>query len=125
MMNKSLRGGDRESSHKVCYGFHELRSFDNRRTSAQFRACCSVFGRSEYVRVKKTPQNENPEPGSDAIRTEKLFRTEKVFGRADGLDKKEPPFPAAFEVVTGRRQTEWTGATRCPKRTLKLIIEKA
>jgi hypothetical protein len=53
MMNKSLRGGDRESSHKVCYGFHELRSFDNRRTSVRFRACRSVFGRSECVRLKK------------------------------------------------------------------------
>src|SRR4051795_10356415 len=29
--------------------------------------------------------------------------------------KKEPPFPAALKLITGRRQTEWTGATRCPK----------
>src|ERR1700722_2515226 len=28
--------------------------------------------------------------------------------------KKEPPFPAALKLITGRRQTEWTGATRCP-----------
>src|ERR1700738_3057200 len=24
--------------------------------------------------------------------------------------KKEPPFPAALKLITGRRQTEWTGA---------------
>src|SRR3954451_6126265 len=28
--------------------------------------------------------------------------------------KKEPPSPAAIKLITGRRQTEWTGATRCP-----------
>src|SRR5271156_2844657 len=28
--------------------------------------------------------------------------------------KKEPPLPAALKLITGRRQTEWTGATRCP-----------
>src|SRR6202035_2905316 len=28
--------------------------------------------------------------------------------------KKQPPFPAALKLITGRRQTEWTGATRCP-----------
>src|SRR5262245_58586572 len=28
--------------------------------------------------------------------------------------KKEPPDEAA-QVTTGRRQTEWTGATRCPQ----------
>jgi hypothetical protein len=28
--------------------------------------------------------------------------------------KKEPPFPAALKLITGRRQTEWTGATRRP-----------
>jgi hypothetical protein len=39
--------------------------------------------------------------------------------------KKEPPFPAALKLITGRRQTEWTGATRCPKGTLQDIIEKA
>jgi hypothetical protein len=27
--------------------------------------------------------------------------------------KKEPPLPAA-QGITGRRQTEWTGATQCP-----------
>src|ERR1700692_4816660 len=32
----------------------------------------------------------------------------------DGPPKKEPPFPAALKLITGRRQTEWTGATRCP-----------
>jgi hypothetical protein len=25
-------------------------------------------------------------------------------------DKKEPPFPAALKLITGRRQTEWTGS---------------
>ena len=29
--------------------------------------------------------------------------------------KKEPPLPAA-QGITGRRQTEWTGATQCPER---------
>src|ERR1700709_363953 len=33
---------------------------------------------------------------------------------AKGRPKKEPPFPAALKLITGRRQTEWTGATRCP-----------
>src|SRR5258708_20697513 len=28
--------------------------------------------------------------------------------------KKEPAFPAALKLITGRRQTEWTGASRCP-----------
>src|ERR1700736_2226904 len=41
------------------------------------------------------------------------------FQRCDGeaktrWRKKEPPFPAALKLITGRRQTEWTGATRCP-----------
>jgi hypothetical protein len=39
--------------------------------------------------------------------------------------KKEPPFPAALKLITGRRQTEWTGATRCPNRTMQVIEEKA
>src|SRR5258708_39469319 len=30
--------------------------------------------------------------------------------------KKEPPLPAALKLITGRRQTEWTGATRCPNK---------
>src|SRR4051794_35953696 len=34
--------------------------------------------------------------------------------RAKVNAKKEPPFPAALKLITGRRQTEWTGATRCP-----------
>jgi len=29
--------------------------------------------------------------------------------------KKEPPFPAAFEVDNRRRQTELDRSTRCPK----------
>jgi len=36
------------------------------------------------------------------------------FQRGDADAKKEPPFPAALKLITGRRQTEWTGATRCP-----------
>src|SRR5882757_5483439 len=35
-------------------------------------------------------------------------------GRNGTAPKKEPPFPAALKLITGRRQTEWTGATRCP-----------
>src|ERR1700737_4144735 len=43
------------------------------------------------------------------------------FQRGDGDAKKEgpkkgPPFPAALKLITGRRQTEWTGATRCPNK---------
>jgi hypothetical protein len=38
MMNKSLPGCGRESSHKVFYGFHELRSFDNRQANVRFQA---------------------------------------------------------------------------------------
>src|ERR1700737_2418953 len=30
--------------------------------------------------------------------------------------EKERPFPAALKLITGRRQTEWTGATRCPNK---------
>jgi hypothetical protein len=30
-----------------------------------------------------------------------------------------------LKLITGRRQTEWTGATRCPKRTMQVINEKA
>jgi hypothetical protein len=36
------------------------------------------------------------------------------FRRGTATPKKEPPFPAALKLITGRRQTEWTGATRCP-----------
>jgi hypothetical protein len=39
--------------------------------------------------------------------------------------KKEPPFPAALKLITGRRQTEWTGATRCPNEDDTVISEKA
>jgi hypothetical protein len=39
--------------------------------------------------------------------------------------KKEPPFPAALKLITGRRQTEWTGATRCPNEDNAVINEKA
>jgi hypothetical protein len=28
--------------------------------------------------------------------------------------KKEPPNAGGSKVITGRRQTEWTGATQCP-----------
>jgi hypothetical protein len=34
----------------------------------------------------------------------------------DTVPKKEPPFPAALKLITGRRQTEWTGATRYPNK---------
>src|SRR4051812_4623363 len=34
--------------------------------------------------------------------------------RESHTPKKEPPLPAALKLITGRRQTEWTGATRCP-----------
>jgi hypothetical protein len=54
MMNKSLRGGSRESSDKVEYGFRRMR------------------------RIVDTP--------ADRLR------------RCEGHAKKEPPFPAAFEV---------------------------
>jgi hypothetical protein len=45
--------------------------------------------------------------------------------RTEHLPKKEPPFPAALKLITGRRQTEWTGATRCPNEDAKVIDEKA
>src|ERR1019366_4918388 len=31
--------------------------------------------------------------------------------------KKSSRFRRLLKLITGRRQTEWTGATRCPKRT--------
>src|ERR1700743_3155489 len=68
MMNKSLRGRGRESSHNRIYGFQ---------------------------RCDATAQ------------------------------KKSRRFRRLLKLITGRRQTEWTGATRCPKRTLQVIIEKA
>src|SRR5215203_1749564 len=42
-------------------------------------------------------------------------KTDYGFQWGDKPPKKEPPFPAALKLITGRRQTEWTGATRCPK----------
>jgi hypothetical protein len=109
MMNKSLPGFGRESSHKVFYGFHELRSFDNRQPNVRFHAARA----RESILAKRIP-----------VRSRKNASKQKLkLTRENG--KKEPPFPAAFEVITGRRQTEWTGATRCPKRTPKLIFEKA
>jgi hypothetical protein len=51
--------------------------------------------------------------------------TEENDNHDDALPKKEPPLPAA-QVITGRRQTEWTGATRCPRDwTLNVMMEKA
>jgi hypothetical protein len=44
---------------------------------------------------------------------------------AEDVPKKEPPFPAALKLITGRRQTEWTGATRCPNEDAEVIDEKA
>src|SRR5436305_11771469 len=41
------------------------------------------------------------------------------------IGKKEPPFPAALKLITGRRQTEWTGATRCPNEDNPVIAGKA
>jgi hypothetical protein len=107
MMNKSLRGCGRESSHKVFYGFRELRSFDNRQANVRFRSHRTARAFSSEVVTGLGGENA----------------PKQKAGARQG--KKEPPFPAAFEVITGRRQTEWTGATRCPKRTLQLIIEKA
>jgi hypothetical protein len=51
MMNKSLLGCGRESSHKAFYGFHELRSFDNRREKVRFRVHSTIDGKM----AKKEP----------------------------------------------------------------------
>src|SRR4051794_4491338 len=38
------------------------------------------------------------------------------FQRGDGRSqKKSRRFRRLLKLITGRRQTEWTGATRCPK----------
>jgi hypothetical protein len=63
--------------------------------------------------------NHRAEAGqSPAERTDMVsvtvIRTESDSGE-NRAAKKKPPFPAAKKLITGRRQTEWTGATRCPK----------
>src|SRR6185437_5055861 len=40
--------------------------------------------------------------------------------------KKGAAVAGGSKVITGRRQTEWTGATQCPRRwTVTVMIEKA
>jgi hypothetical protein len=46
-------------------------------------------------------------------------------GKTASRCKKKPPLPAAKKLITGRRQTEWTGATRCPKKDNPVMNEKA
>src|SRR5256712_9673257 len=65
MMNKSLRGPDRESSRNRIYGFRRGDE-DGQKRRARWS--------------KKEPPNER----------------------------------RLLKLITGRRQTEWTGATRCP-----------
>src|SRR5258705_9844284 len=64
MMNKSLRGADRESSRNRIYGFR----------------------RSDEDGQKRGRKRQ----------------------------KKSRRFRRLLKLITGRRQTEWTGATRCP-----------
>src|SRR5258705_10655001 len=64
MMNKSLRGADRESSRNQIYGFRR-----------------------------------GDEDGQK---------------RGRKRQKKSRRFRRLLKLITGRRQTEWTGATRCP-----------
>jgi hypothetical protein len=59
-------------------------------------------------------------------------RAEKDAGRADptqrwqgAAHKKKPPENGGSELITGRRQTEWTGATRCPNEDNPVINAKA
>src|SRR5260370_41670505 len=48
-------------------------------------------------------------------RRESRRKTFYGFQRGTGdAKKKEPPLPAALKLITGRRQTERTGATQCP-----------
>jgi hypothetical protein len=73
-MNKSLRGGRRESSGKAEYGFRRV------------------------LRMK--------DPPGERIISE--------YCAPDVGAKKEPPFPAAFEVDNREASNRVTGATRCP-----------
>jgi hypothetical protein len=73
-MNKSLRGGRRESSGKADYGFQRVRQ------------------------IAKHP----------ALR---IFRD---IAPTPSTQKKSRRFRRLLKLITGRRQTEWTGATRCP-----------
>jgi hypothetical protein len=76
MMNKSLRRRGQESSHNADYGFR-LPSFRG----------AAHFARS------------NPESTSSGLPLDSGFaRKDARPGMTGGTAKKEPPFPAAFEV---------------------------
>jgi hypothetical protein len=78
MMNKSLRGGRRESSSKAEYGFRRVRRNGHAR--------CLPYNFGTFLRLSW---------GCDR-------------------QKKSRRFRRLLKLITGRRQTEWTGATRCP-----------
>src|SRR6478752_8512365 len=50
-----------------------------------------------------------------AERRESSYKTFYGFQRRDAAQKKSRRFRRLLKLITGRRQTEWTGATRCPK----------
>jgi hypothetical protein len=45
---------------------------------------------------EEMPQNENPEPGSDAIRTEKLFRPKRFLGALMRAGQKRAAVSGGF-----------------------------
>jgi hypothetical protein len=94
MMNKSLRARRRESSGKTFYGFRLLVI---RHSGARLFGA-NPESRAEH-RVWIPGSREGARPGMTA----------------QG-QKKSRRFRRLLKLITGRRQTEWTGATRCPNR---------
>jgi hypothetical protein len=85
MMNKSLRGGGAESSRKTDYGFQLLVIPGAKRANPESRhgAWRWIPGPREDAR----PKTRNCASGNDDARN-----------AVTPSPKKEPPFPAAFEV---------------------------
>jgi hypothetical protein len=98
-MNKSLRARGRESSRKTYYGFR-LSVIPGRASSARTRNPDTVRWLLDSGSTRRRVSRNDAQ--EDAV--------------TNGAAKKEPPLPAALKLITGRRQTEWTGATRCPNK---------
>src|SRR4051794_18996447 len=103
MMNKSLRASDQESSHNAQYGFQPLV------IPGRPRSCAVEPGIQSHTHLWIPGSREGARPGMTV----------------GGRQKKSRRFRRLLKLITGRRQTEWTGATRCPNKDDEVIAGKA
>src|SRR5947209_4802890 len=109
MMNKSLRARGRESSRKPYYGF-QLLVIPGRERSERTRNPATVRA-GRWI----------PGPREDACPG--MTRQESAMTRRH---KKEPPFPAAFEVDNREASNRVDRSHSVSKtRTVQVIFEKA